>query len=137
MRNAISLLVLAATIVFGTVAFGWWAVPLLGAIWGTIVRVTDRPALVAAGAGALGWIVLLAWTTSQGPVAQVATVIGGAVGLPGALLYVVAILFAAVLAGAAAGVVTAVRSRTVYEGEERRAGRRQAMGSGNLEAGMK
>jgi hypothetical protein len=135
MRNAISLLVLAATIVFGTVAFGWWAVPMLGAIWGTIVRVTDRPAFIAAGAAALGWILLLAWTTSQGPVAQVATMIGGAVGLPGALLYVVAILFAAVLAGAAAGVVTAVRGRTAYAGEERRGRGAQPVPSGDLEAG--
>jgi penicillin amidase len=113
----------------------WWAVPVLGGIWGTIVRVADRPAFIAAGAAGLGWIVLLAWTTSRGPVAEVADMMGGVVGLPGVVLYVLAILFAAVLAGGAAGVVTAVRGKSVYEGEERRGRVVHEASGGDVEAG--
>jgi hypothetical protein len=60
---------------------------------------------------------------------------GGVIGLPGVVLYILAIVFAAVLAGGAAGVVTAVRGRSVYEGEERRGRGMSEVPSGDLEVG--
>jgi hypothetical protein len=68
-------------------------------------------------------------------VAEVADMMGGVVGLPGVVLYVLAILFAAVLAGGAAGVVTAVRGKSVYEGEERRGRVVHEASGGDVEAG--
>lgn len=99
--------VLAVVFGLGTWILGWWAVPLLGAVWGALNR--GRPRFVTAFLGAaIAWLLLLAFDAASGPLGNVATVLGGIFMMPGAVLVAVAVLYAALLAGCAAQVAGAV-----------------------------
>jgi hypothetical protein len=106
---------LGAAIALGTVVAGWWAVPVLGAVWGAADRRGRRPALTAALGGALGWAGLLAWDAARGPVRSFAGTVGGVVHLPGWALLLATVLFAAALAAAAAALLTALTARPIRE----------------------
>ena len=99
----------ALAIAVGTMVTGWAAVPAMGLVVG-LTRPCDRPVLTGMGAGALAWGVLLLWGLTRGPVSELAEVLGGVLGLPGAVVVVITLLFPAVLAGAAAGLGSAVRA---------------------------
>jgi hypothetical protein len=97
-------------VAIGTKLLGWMAVPLVGLVVG-LVRTTDQPVLTAAAAGALGWGGLLMWGMTRGPVLELADLLGEVFGgLPGAVVLIVTLLLPALLAGAAAGVGSALRS---------------------------
>ncbi|MCZ6916254.1 MAG: hypothetical protein O7I93_05725 [Gemmatimonadetes bacterium] len=120
--NSVSVTTLAA--VFGTsaLAFGWWILPVVGMAWGAIIRQSDHPvrsASLAAGIGAIG---LLAWTGVHGPVADLARLIGAVAPFPMSLLYVIAIMVAAVLGATGGVVVTVLRAGQQWDGQDRRSG---------------
>jgi hypothetical protein len=97
-------IVFAGLVAAGTVAVGWWTVPVLAAVW---VRVAPRArgAVRACMLGAaLGWAFLVGWTAVEGPVELLARRAGGVLELPGWGLLVATLLFPALLAGAAARV---------------------------------
>ena len=104
MRRALAVGVFALGTAAVTVAGGWWAIPLLTAVW---VRVLPRQAatatLCALGA-ASGWALLLAWAAAHGPVGTVARRVGGVFLLPGWGFVGLTLLFAALLAATAAAV---------------------------------
>jgi hypothetical protein len=100
---------LALAFALATAVFGWWAVPLLGAVWGGVAASTSRPAVAAGTAAGLGWILLLALTALQGPVWVLAQKAGGVLALPGWLFAVLTVGFAAALAGSAAAAVSGAR----------------------------
>lgn len=60
------------------------------------------------GAG-LSWGLLLAWTTTQGPVLQLSAKVGAVFGLPASGLAGVTLLFAALLAASAATLTGGLR----------------------------
>jgi hypothetical protein len=98
-------IVFAGLVAAGTVAAGWWTVPVLAAVW---ARVASRPrgAVRSCMLGAaLGWGLLLGRIALEGPVELLARRAGGVLELPGWGLVVGTLLFPALLAGAAARVV--------------------------------
>ena len=121
-RTLLRALLLAAAFALATVLLGWWGVPLAAAAWGALARGAPGSALAAAIGGALGWGALLLTDSVSGPVGPFATTLGGVVGLPGALLVVVTLLFPALLAWSAAAVAGAIarpRARGGAEGRSR------------------
>lgn len=113
MRIALTTIVLAAAFALGTWFAGWWAVPLIAAIW-AVVRPTPLAGLLAAVAGASAWGLLLALYIIFGfPVQTLAVRLAGAMRLPVPALMALTLLLPALLAGSAAVLATAVRSRGV------------------------
>ncbi len=96
-------------VALGTQLLGWMAVPVVGLVIG-LARWDRRPVLSGAGAGALGWGVLLLWGMARGPVMPLAGLLGDVFGgLPSLAVILLTLLFPALLAGAAAGIGSAVR----------------------------
>jgi hypothetical protein len=108
MRASLRVGLLAPAFALATAVFGWWTVPLLGAVWGGVAAATSRPAVTAGTAAGLGWLLLLAYTALQGPVWVLAQKVGGVLALPGWLFAVLTVAFGALLGGSAAVVVTGV-----------------------------
>ncbi len=105
MRAFLRITLLAIAFALATATFGWWMVPVLGAAWGAVASPGTRPTFTASAAACLGWVLLLAWTATQGPAWVVAQRVGGVMGLPGWLFVVLTAAYAALLGGSAAGVV--------------------------------
>jgi hypothetical protein len=103
-----TLLILTAVMVLGTGVLGWWAVPVLGLVYGAW-RGAGRAAAVAGLSALLGWSALLAWNWFEGPVAELAASLGTVIGLPARALLLATVLFPAVLAWTAAVVGAAIR----------------------------
>ena len=64
--NPVSVMVLAALFGMSALAFGWWIFPVVGMVWGSIIRQSDHPvssATLSAGVGAIG---LVLWTGAYG-----------------------------------------------------------------------
>jgi hypothetical protein len=102
MPKSITWIVLAALIAAGTAFVAWWMVPAAGAVWG-LTRAAERGVWWKAGlAAALGWASLIALNATQGRVSEVARVLGGIFALPGFVMIVLTLGFAAALAGSAA-----------------------------------
>lgn len=102
-----TILLLTSAMALGTAFLGWWAVPLLGLVYGAW-RGAERVTAVAAASALLGWSVLMAWNWMEGPVAELAGSLGAIMGLPGWALLLATALFPAVLAGTAAVVGAAI-----------------------------
>ena len=112
-RSAAGLMLLAAFVV-GTAIAGWVGVPVIALIWGVVARRRDMryPGAVAVGIAAGGsWALLLAWTAARGPLFRLASTLGALVGVPGALLVIVTLLFPALLAWSAVTLVQGVGTR--------------------------
>ena len=107
--NSGRIIVLAAAFAFLTWWLGWWTVPLLAGGWGVLARRRRGAVLLAALAAALGWAILLAWTTAHGPIGELARRLGALMGLPPAILVMLTLAFPALLAGSAARVGRGVR----------------------------
>lgn len=58
-RGLLRIVLLALAFGLGTYAFGWWAVPTIGLVWGVMSGAAARGAVRAGIAAALAWIVLL------------------------------------------------------------------------------
>jgi hypothetical protein len=111
MRAFLRVVLLALAVALATATFGWWAVPLLGAVWGGVASPGTRPASTAGAAACLGWVLLLGVTAIQGPVWVVAQRVGGVMALPGWLFAVLTVAFAALLGGSAAVMVSGLLGR--------------------------
>lgn len=106
MRRGALVLALGVLTALLTALVGWWTVPLVGAGAGLLARGRGgAPMLDAAVGGALGWALLLLWDAAHGPVAALAQRVAGVMQLPPSALIGVTLVFPALLAGAAAGVV--------------------------------
>ena len=111
-RFALRVAVLAVAFALGTLGFGWWAVPLLAALWGVLARSETGLASVAAALGALlAWGALLLWGATRGPVAQLAAGLAGVMGVPAGALVIVTLLFPTALAWSASAVAQEVAAR--------------------------
>jgi hypothetical protein len=108
MRSLVKVLLLAESFAVATYALGWWTVPVIAALWALLSR-DDKPARVAAFCAALGWGTLLVLDAVKGPVAEMATRLGGVMGIPAFALLLLTLVFPALLAWSAAALVDAFR----------------------------
>jgi hypothetical protein len=112
MRSALAIVTLAAAVALATASGGWWTVPLVAALWARVAPIR-RPVVGAGVGGALGWALLLGWTALHGPVAKLAARVAPIFHAPAWALVLATLLYPALLAGAAAGVVRPRRRRDV------------------------
>lgn len=96
-------LVLAVAV--GTALVGWWAVPVVAAVWVWLSPTAGSPVRRVMIGAALGWALLLGWTTLHGPIGPLARRAGGLIRLPGWGLVLVTLLFPTALAGLVAVVI--------------------------------
>ncbi|MES2180341.1 MAG: hypothetical protein V4550_20980 [Gemmatimonadota bacterium] len=91
-------LVIAIAMAACTWVAGWWGVAIVALIAGFIYRERrGRAWLVALGATE-GWILLLIVDAAFGPLRMLGDTLGGAMSLPPATLYLLTLLFPALLA---------------------------------------
>jgi hypothetical protein len=101
---------LALLVAFALAArFGWWALPIVGALWGAMVPRVPAPAGTAALAAASAWgaWLLLDWVADQNAFASLAGRLGGVMNLPPVVLILITLLLAALLAWSAAALAGA------------------------------
>lgn len=110
MRYAIRVVLLAAAHAVVTMALGWWAVPVVAAVWGAVSFGPRSAWLASALAAALAWAALLVVTATQGPVGQLAQALGGIFALPGFAVIILTLVFPALLAGSATELAASLRS---------------------------
>jgi hypothetical protein len=103
-RLALRVALLALSFGIGTWILGWWAVPMFAAVAAVFARSVRQQGLAAALAAAVAWAALLGWSAAQGSVWAFAGLAGGAMGVSGAMLILLTLLFPAVLAWAATAV---------------------------------
>ncbi len=101
-------LALLLALSLGSYAFDWYSVPVIAAAFAWIRRDDAAVPVLSSLAGASSWMVLLAWQSLAGPVAEVAQVVGEAMQVGAGPLMVLTIAFPALLAGSAAGVVRGI-----------------------------
>jgi hypothetical protein len=102
----IELLVLSVGFAGATWMAGWWAVPLVAALW---VLWRGRSPWRVALAAALAWAGLLSLTIPTASLGRLAPRLGGIFGVPGWAALILTPIYALALAWAAARVVMGVR----------------------------
>lgn len=102
MMGLARLVLLATAFAIATFAVGWWAVPLVAAVYAAITTAQRGSAIVSGFAAMLGWAALLAITASRGPVGVLAVELGGVLKLSPNAVYAATIAFPGLLAVSAA-----------------------------------
>lgn len=104
MRTKMLLHMSALSVVFaiGTAFLGWWVVPAAACVWGFYDNSEHRPALEASLSAGLGWLILLVWTGTKGPVLELSDRVSGVMGVPSAALIGLTLVFPMALAWGAA-----------------------------------
>jgi hypothetical protein len=110
-RIALRIGLLAAAFALGTTVLGWVAVPLAAGMWGLIDRNGAVPGRVAALAATLAWGTLLMIQLSTGRAGELASGLGGSLGVPAILIVVVTLALPAILAWSSATTVWLVANR--------------------------
>ena len=110
MRSLVKVLLLSELFAVATYAFGWWTVPIIGAIW-ALVSHDARRAMIAALCAAIGWGSLLLLDTIKGPVGEMANRLGGVMRVPAVVLILLTLIFPALLAWCSAALVESFRGR--------------------------
>lgn len=105
MRRAARVVAFAALAAGGTVAAGWWIVPVLAAAWVRVLPSDRRPIRTTTLGAALGWLALVGVVALHGHVLALAAALGAVLGLPRWGLLAATLVFPALLAGAAAVLV--------------------------------
>jgi hypothetical protein len=101
-------LILTAMMAAGTVTVGWWAIPVVAALWCVLTRNARQHHAAVALSAALSWGVLLGVMAIRGPIDRVAEVLGGIIPVGAIGIFAVTLLFPALLAGAASMVTAAL-----------------------------
>ncbi len=110
MRSVIKLILLAEAFAVATFALGWWTVPVVAAAWAAY-STDDNRARIAALCAMGGWATLLGLDFARGPVGTMGTQLGGVMNLPPTVLYILTLVFPALLAWSAATLVPRIRKR--------------------------
>ncbi len=119
-RSPVAVGLFTVVYAMATLAFGWWVVFVVGAVWASIVRASDRPARVAAAGATIGFIGLLALTGADGPVGRLAGVFETVLPLPTTVLYIPAVIAAGALSAGGVLLIRAMRAWEDSGGEDRR-----------------
>jgi len=64
----LQLILMGPAFAAATFLVGWLGVPLLACFWGWYDRIENRPALVGSVSAGIGWLIMLLWTSVNGPV---------------------------------------------------------------------
>ena len=108
MMQFVRLALLAAAFAVATFVLGWWAIPLVAAIYAVMSSAQRGSAVLSGIAAMLAWGALLAITAAQGPVGTLAGELGGVLKLSSIAVYAVTIAFPGLLAVSAAVVARAL-----------------------------
>ena len=108
LNRVIGAVLLAEAFAVATFAFGWWTVPALAALY-SIASTNPKRARTAGLCALAGWGTLLLLDFAKGPVAEMGHRLGGVMGLPSIVLYVLTLLFPALLAWSAARLIPPLR----------------------------
>jgi hypothetical protein len=103
----LAMLLLAAAFALATVAFGWWAVPVVAALWALIARRQRGGAAIAGIAAMVGWGALLAIDASRGPLGALAQTLGTLFSMKAIGVYAITLALPGLLAVTAAVVARA------------------------------
>jgi hypothetical protein len=106
------LVLLAAAFAIATFVLGWWAVPIVAAIYAAISSAQRSSALTSGLAAMVGWAALLAITAARGPVGTLAKELGGILQIRPMGVYALTIAFPGLLAISAAIVARAITGRS-------------------------
>ena len=99
---AVRLVLLTAAMAAATIAFGWWAVPVVAAVWGIVARDQRGPALAAGLAAMAAWGSLLLFDAARGPVGILAQTLGSIFMIRAAGVYGITLALPGLLAVTAA-----------------------------------
>lgn len=113
MRGVVKFLLLSEAFAVATFGLGWWSVPLIAALWGAFAVPPGGRARFAALCAATGWASLLLLDAARGPLSEVAAQIAGVMRVPSFALYVLTLLFPAMLAWSAASLSPRLRKPAV------------------------
>ena len=108
LNRAIGDILLAEAFAVATFAFGWWTVPVLAALY-AIASSNPKRARAAGLCALAGWGTLLLLDFAKGPVAEMGHRLGGVMGVPSVVLYVLTLVFPALLAWSAAKIIPPLR----------------------------
>ncbi|MBI3790394.1 MAG: hypothetical protein HY275_05905 [Gemmatimonadetes bacterium] len=108
MSSFLRILLLGAAITAGTMAVGWWALPVTTFAWGLVASRTRRPVFVATLAAILGWGVLLAWDASGESFRLVASGMGNVLKINGPAFIELVLLYPALVGFASSGAAHAL-----------------------------
>jgi hypothetical protein len=97
-RFALRVVLLALSFGIGTWILGWWGVPVFAAVAGVLASDVRHQGIAAALAATAAWGALLGWSASQGSVWSFSRIAGGAMGMSGAALILVTLVFPGALA---------------------------------------
>jgi hypothetical protein len=111
MMQLTRLVLLATAFAIATFVLGWWAVPIVAAVYAAVSSAQRSSAVASGLAAMLGWAALLAITASRGPVGTLATELGGVLQLKPIGVYAVTIAFPGLVAISAAVVARAISRR--------------------------
>lgn len=109
MKRWLSFFALVAAFALGT-RLGWWAVPVVAALWGGLRPQVPSPAATAALAAAAAWGVwlLIDWQVGQGALGALTTRLGGVMNLPPFVAILLTLVLPALLAWSAAALSGAI-----------------------------
>ena len=107
-RAVVKVVLLAEAFAVATFGLGWWSVPVVAAIWALLSSSPNR-ARVAAFCAAGGWATLLLLDIAKGPALTMGSQLGGVMNVPSAVLYLLTLVFPALLAWSAAALVPSMR----------------------------
>jgi hypothetical protein len=105
---AIRFVVLTALMAAGTWFAGWWAVPIVAALYGAAFRWSRGSGLLAGVAGIASWGVLLGLTAFAAPIGHLASILGGVLNVRTVGVYVLTLCYPGLLALTAALVARSV-----------------------------
>jgi hypothetical protein len=108
MKKVVTVVLLAEAFAVATFALGWWSVPIVAALWALVPGDSGRP-LVSALCAAGGWLTLLLLDAARGPVGTMGQKLGGVMGVPAFALWLLTLVFPALLAWSAAAVIRSLR----------------------------
>ncbi len=99
---------LAEGFAVATFGLGWWTVPVIAAIYALSSSNSNR-ARIAALCAVGGWGTLLLLDAVKGPVGAMATRLGGVMSIPAPVLFLLTLIFPALLAWSAAKLMPSLR----------------------------
>lgn len=111
LRAFVKAVLLAEAFAVTTFGLGWWSVPIVAALF-AIASKRQNPARFAALCAAAGWGSLILLDVAKGPVGNMGARLGGVMGVPPVILWVLTLVFPALLAWCAAALVPRPRATT-------------------------
>ena len=108
LTRMVKAVLLAEAFAVATFGLGWWTVPVIAAAY-AIASKNPHRAHTAGLCALAGWATLLLLDAAKGPVGTMATRLGGVMSLPPVVLFIITLIFPALLAWSAAKLMQSLR----------------------------